>query len=162
MLDGAVVYRAPVVLRIGETQVGVAVPAPPPGFHTLTARLDPPLDTYSENNTGAALIQVLGPPKVLVVEGSKGEGANVAGALTAASLSPQVTSPAGVPDTLAGLAAYQAVALVNVPAPALTEVQMQTLQSGVRDLGIGLTAFGGANSMSASGPRSSRAFRSVS
>ena len=151
LLDAAVVYRAPVALQVGETQVGVAVPAPSPGFHTLKAQLDPPQDTYSENNTGAALIQVLGPPKVLVVEGSKGEGANVAGALTAASLNPQVTLPGSVPDTLAGLAAYQAVALVNVPASALTQAQMQTLQSGVRDLGIGLTAFGGASSMGPGG-----------
>jgi hypothetical protein len=151
LLDGAVVYRAPVSLRAGETQVGVAVPAASPGFHTLKAQLDPPQDTYSENNTSAALIQVLGPPKVLVVEGSKGEGANVAGALTAASLTPQVTSPGAVPDTLAGLAAYQAVALVNLPASALTPVQMQTLQSGVRDLGLGLTAFGGASSMGPGG-----------
>ena len=35
-------------------------------------------------------------------------------ALSSASLNPRVTSPAAVPDTLAGLAAYQAVALVDV------------------------------------------------
>ncbi len=151
LLDAAVVYRAPVALRAGETQVGVAVPAPSPGFHTVTAQLDAPQDTYSENNTGTALIQVLGAPKVLVVEGTKGEGTNVAAALTAASLNPVVTAPGAVPDTLAGLAAYQAVALVDVGASALTQAQMGTLQSGVRDLGIGLTAFGGNSSMGPGG-----------
>ncbi len=151
LLDAAVVYRAPVSLGTGETQVGVGIPAPSPGFHTLKAQLDPPQDTYSENNTGAALVQVLGPPRVLVVEGAKGEGTNVSAALKAASLNPQVVAPGAVPDNLPNLAAYQAVALVNVNASTLNAAQMQALQSGVRDLGIGLSAFGGPSSMGPGG-----------
>ena len=76
--------------------MSVAIPAPAAGFHTVRAQLDANRDTYAENNAGQALIQVLGPPRVLVVEGSPGEGANVAAALRAASLNPQVAQPAGI------------------------------------------------------------------
>ncbi|HMC09175.1 MAG TPA: VWA domain-containing protein, partial [Actinomycetota bacterium] len=150
-LDQTLVSHVPVSLQVGETQVSVAIPAPAAGFHTVRAQLDANRDTYAENNAGQALIQVLGPPRVLVVEGSPGEGANVAAALRAASLNPQVAQPAGMPDTLPALAAYRAVALVDVPASALSTARIQALQSGVRDLGIGLAAFGGASSLGPGG-----------
>jgi len=135
----------------GETAVPVTLPPATSGFHTVTAQIDPAQDTYAENNIGEAVIQVTGPPQVLVVEGGSGQAANLTAALKAAHLNPVVVSPPGVPTALTGLASYQAVALVNVPASALTATQMEVLQSGVRDLGIGLTAFAGQNSFGPGG-----------
>lgn len=150
-VDLTPVHQAPVGLAAGQTTVGVTLPPAVSGFHTITAQIAPPQDTYAQNNVGAALIQVTGPERVLVVEGAPGQGANVANALKAAALNPTTVAPASVPATLAGLAAYAAVALVNVPASALSGGQMGALQAAVRDLGIGLTAFGGQDSLGPGG-----------
>src|SRR5207253_450012 len=64
--DQTLVSHVPVSLQVGGTQVSVAIPAPAAGFHTVTAQLDPNRDTHAENNVGQALVQVLGPPRVLV------------------------------------------------------------------------------------------------
>ncbi|HEU5001294.1 MAG TPA: VWA domain-containing protein [Actinomycetota bacterium] len=150
-VDQTQVYQAPVSLGAGQTTVNVPLPPAVSGFHSITAQISPPQDTYAQNNVGAALLQVTGPERVLVVEGAPGQGANVANALKAAALNPTTVPPAAVPATLAGLAAYSAVALVNVPASALSAAQMGTLQAGVRDLGTGLAAFGGQDSLGPGG-----------
>ncbi|HEV3232460.1 MAG TPA: VWA domain-containing protein [Candidatus Dormibacteraeota bacterium] len=150
-VDGRQVHDAPLSLPVGETQVDVVLPALGPGFHDVHAEIDPAQDTFAENNVGEGLIEVLGPQQVLVVEGGPGEAANLAAALRAASLSPRVVAPAQVPAAAADLAQYQAVALVDVPATALVADQMLALQAGVRDLGIGLAAFGGPDTFGPGG-----------
>lgn len=151
LVDQTQVYQAPVGLSPGQTTVNVPLPPAAAGFHTITAQITAPQDTYAQNNAGAALVQVTGPERVLVVEGTPGQGANVANALKAASLNPTTVAPGSLPETLSGLAGYAAVALVNVPASALSAGQMGALQAGVRDLGLGLAAFGGQDSLGPGG-----------
>lgn len=150
-LDRALVYDAPVAVAVGETEVSVTLPPAEPGFHSVRAVLDPVRDTFAENNVGEALIQVLGAQRVLVVEGHAGAAANVIGALRAASLEATVIAPDQVPRVVADLAGYQAVALVDVPASALGAERMQAIQAGVRDLGMGLAAFGGPDTFGPGG-----------
>jgi uncharacterized membrane protein len=150
-LDRALVYDAPVAVTVGETEVSVTLPPAEPGFHSIRAVLDPVRDTFAENNVGEALIQVLGTQRVLVVEGHAGAAVNVIAALRAASLEATVIAPDQVPRAVADLAGYQAVALVDVPAPALGAERMQAIQAGVRDLGMGLSAFGGPDTFGPGG-----------
>ncbi len=141
--DRALVYDQAVTVQPGETEVTLTLPPAEAGFHTIRAVLDPERDTYAENNVGEALMQVLGTQRVLVVEGQPGAAANVAQGLSAASLEATVVTPAALPRTVGELAAYQSVVLVDVPAGALGTEKMQALQASVRDLGLGLAAFGG-------------------
>jgi uncharacterized membrane protein len=150
-LDRALIYDAPVAVTVGETEVSVTLPPAEPGFHSIRAVLDPARDTFAENNVGEALMQVLGTQRVLVVEGIAGAAGNVIRALRAASLEATVIAPDQVPRAVADLAGYQAVALVDVPASALGPERMQAIQAGVRDLGMGLAAFGGPDTFGPGG-----------
>jgi uncharacterized membrane protein len=150
-LDRALVYDAPVAVTVGETEVSVTLPPAEPGFHSIRAVLDPVRDTFAENNVGEALMQVLGTQRVLVVEGHAGAAVNVIAALRAASLEATVIAPDQVPRAVADLAGYQAVALIDVPASALGPERMQAIQAGVRDLGMGLSAFGGPDTFGPGG-----------
>src|SRR5207244_12489876 len=70
-------------------------------FHSGRITIDPVLDTYAENNVGEALIQVVGPPRVLIVEQSAGEAANLESALASTGI-PSTTILAGqMPRTAA-------------------------------------------------------------
>ncbi|MHB8507423.1 MAG: VWA domain-containing protein [Candidatus Dormibacteria bacterium] len=150
-LDRQPVASQSVTIAAGSSEVAVLLPAAAPGFHDVHAELDPVLDTFAENNFGEALFQVLGPQRVLVVEGQPGGGRNVAAALEAAGIHADVVGAESVPHTAAELVGYQAVALVNVPADALGQERMAALSAAVRDLGLGLAAFAGPDSFGPGG-----------
>src|SRR5205814_7477774 len=117
-----------------------------PGFHAVRVVMDAVRDTYAENNLGEALIQVVGPPRVLLVENTLGEAASLEAALHSTGIGTASTTPARLPRSAADLAAYQAVVLVNIPASSLGSDAMALLQASVRDLGTGLVVVGGAES----------------
>jgi uncharacterized membrane protein len=145
-LDRTLIATQTVTLGAGDTTLVQRVAPALPGFHAVRLVIDPLRDTYAENNLGEALIQVLGPPRVLLVEGAPGRAAGVAAALTSVGMATETIEPSALPRTAADLAAYQAVALVNVPAAALGADGMALLQTAVRDLGTGLVVIGGDES----------------
>ncbi len=145
-LDQKLILQQKVTLTVGEQEVSVNLLSPPPGFHTYRATLEAPYDTIAQNNEAATFVNVQGPPRVLVVEGKPGSGQNIIAALKATKINVTVVTPNDVPTTLAGLAPYSAVILADVPALALGNTRMATLQSFVRDLGRGLVVSGGQNS----------------
>ena len=145
-LDRSLVATQEITLAAGDTTVSQTIAPAQPGFHAVRLVIEPVLDTYAENNLGEALIQVLGPPRVLVVEGAPGRAAGLTAALASIGMTTVTVSPAALPRTAADLAAYQAVALVNVPAGALGGDAMTLLQTSVRDLGTGMVVIGGDES----------------
>lgn len=150
-VDQAQVFSTALNLAPASTDVDVTLPLLAPGFHTVRAELDPRTDTFTENNIGEALLNVLGTQNVLVVEGHPGAAANIVAAMKAASLAATVVTGDEVPTTAAGLANYQAVVLADVPANSLTQDRQLALQAAVRDLGLGLAAFGGADTFGPGG-----------
>lgn len=149
--DGSPAFATTVNVTVGETDVSATLPVMATGFHTVHAVISPQVDTLVDNNTAAAVVQVLGTQRVLVVEGTPGAGANLVGALRAAALAVDVVSPAVAPTVVAGLAGYQAIALVDTPAAALGPDRMAAIQTAVRDLGTGLAVFGGPDSFGPGG-----------
>jgi uncharacterized membrane protein len=150
-LDQKLISQQKVSLVVGEQEVSVNLLAPPPGFHTYRATLEASADTIAQNNEAATYVNVQGPPRVLVVEGKPGSGQNIIAALKATKIDVTVGTPNDVPTTLDGLAPYSAVILADVPALALGNTRMATLQAYVRDLGRGLVVSGGQNSYSLGG-----------
>jgi len=145
-LDRTLVNTVELDLPVGETTVKQAVKPAEPGFHAVRIVIDAVRDTYAENNLGEALIQVVGPPRVLLVENTLGEAASLESALHSTGIGTAAVTPDQLPRSAADLAAYQAVVLVNIPASSLGADGMNLLQASVRDLGTGLVVIGGTES----------------
>jgi uncharacterized membrane protein len=145
-LDNTLLDSSQVDLAAGETALAHTVKPSATGFHSVRIAIDPVLDTYAENNVGEALIQVVGPPHVLVVEQAPGDAASLEAALASAGILATAITPDRLPRTAADLAAYQSVVLVNIPASSLGTDGMALLQTATRDLGTGLVVIGGADS----------------
>ncbi len=145
-LDRDLIATSQMQLTAGEATVSQTVKPTQPGFHAIRVVIDPVRDTYAENNLGEALIQVVGPPRVLLVENTVGEAPSLEAALRSTGIGATVITPDQLPHSAADLAAYQSVVLVNIPASSLGSDAMSVLQASVRDLGTGLVVIGGADS----------------
>jgi Mg-chelatase subunit ChlD len=130
-----------VMLQPGLNRIQVDLPAVETGVLRVDAEIVAGFDVVAENDAGQALVRVLGPPQVALVEGVIGEGDDLARALTGAGL--EVDTLTAIPDA-AGLLGYDGVVLVNVPAP--PEVVSADLAAFVEDLGRGLVVVGGDQS----------------
>jgi uncharacterized membrane protein len=145
-LDQTLINTVQLQLTAGESTVTQMVQPALPGFHTVRVVIDPILDSYAENNVGEALIQVVGPPRVLLVESTPGGAASLEAALRSTGMLTTTVAPAQLPRSSSDLAAYSGVVLVNVPASSLGLDGMTLLQAATRDLGTGLVVIGGSDS----------------
>lgn len=149
--DDNLIETREVQLSAGATHLALPIVDSLSGFHRYRVQIVPDEDQTLQNNEASAFTYVSGPPRVLIVEGSAGEADNLAQALRAAEMSVALVPPAEMPVTPADLAAWDAVALVNVPATALPGGAMQALPVYVRELGKGLLMVGGENTLGAGG-----------
>jgi uncharacterized membrane protein/uncharacterized protein YegL len=123
-----------------QTQAGSA------GLSDIRATIEADQDTLAQNNDARAVVEVQGPPRVLVAEQREGEGATITSALTSAGMRVETHPATELPDNVEALGSYSAVVLADVSAETLTDSQQTTLRSYVRDLGRGLLAIGGDTS----------------
>lgn len=116
------------------------------GFRDFRVRIDS-TDQFFQNNTLSAFTRVEGIPRVLVVLGENGEdnARYLIPALEQDGMTVTTIVPEAFPTTSAGLAQYDSVVLVNVPATRLTNQRMENLRSYISDLGGGLVVIGGDN-----------------
>jgi uncharacterized membrane protein len=145
-VDHNLVNTVHMQLSPGETTVSQVVQPAEPGFHSVQVVVDPTVDTYAENNVGEALVQVVGPARVLLVEDTPGAAASLDSALRSTGLLTTTVATAQMPRSSADMAAYSSVVLVNVPASSLGLDEMALLQAVTRDLGLGLVVVGGSDS----------------
>jgi len=108
-------------------------------------------DAIPQNNVAVATVAVEGKPRILYVEGKRGESAHLTRVLEREGLDVDVIGPGELPGSLGALQTYAAVLLSDVPAYAMTSRQMQLLQRYVRDLGRGLAMLGGDESFGVGG-----------
>lgn len=134
-----------------------------PNFYTFTAEFIPDRDTGDRrmvNNSADGFVYARGKAHVLLIEGSRGEHDELVQALrskeiqvttlTAPSIGPSgIESGDPLPTDLSELQQYDAVILGNVPRDALTDAQMQMLETNTHDMGAGLVMLGGPNSFGA-------------
>lgn len=151
--DGALAEQRAWSLHPGVNALTFSLTLPQPGLHTWEAVLEAAGDTMPDNNRALSFTHVQGEPRVLLVEGRSGEGQSLARVLGDRSLRVDRVHVGGVPTTLSGLMSYDSVLLDNVRADQITPEQMRLLQSGVRDLGLGLLMVGGEESFTAGGWR---------
>ncbi len=146
IVNGQSVAEQPVSLSPGSTQLSFSTQAPQAGLLDVSATLEASPDTIAQNNEAHAVVEVQGPPRVLVVEQRPGEGDAIVSALTSTGTQVERVGVADLPDQPNTLAGYAAVVLADVSATSLTDAQQTTLRSYVRDLGRGLMAIGGDTS----------------
>jgi Mg-chelatase subunit ChlD len=135
---GGQTYEVATELKVGGNTVDFEIPAGDNGTLPIKAEVLAGFDAVAENNVGEVIVEVLGSASVAVVEGKIGDGAELARALTAGDM--KVATLAAIPSA-AELLNYDAVVLVNVPAPA--DAQAGDLAAFVEELGRGLLVVGG-------------------
>ena len=162
LANGQAVYEASYRLDKGHQTISIPLTASDLGFTRYTVQIDPQQDSVYQNNELAAVSQVLGEPKILIVglpagtplpnnETRPDEVAQLIRALQAANFNVASARPAELPSDVATLSDYASVVLVDVPARELSARQMEALRSYVRDLGGGLVMIGGPSSYGVGG-----------
>ncbi|MGI9149242.1 MAG: VWA domain-containing protein [Chloroflexota bacterium] len=145
-VNGQQLAEQVVSLNPGSTDLSFAAQAPQSGLLDVRATLEAEHDTLAQNNEARSVVEVQGPPRVLIVEQRPSEGATIATALASTGMRLETRSVAELPDQIEVLGGYSAVVLADVSAPSLTDAQQTTLRAYVRDLGRGLLAIGGDTS----------------
>jgi Mg-chelatase subunit ChlD len=151
LLEQTVIAEQPVELQPGSNEVRFAVTTSGSGFQRYRVQVQPQTDGRAQNNEAAALVQVQGPPRILLLASDDVEAAALMNALAATNVIAEVMNPATAPQDLAGLSPYDAVMLVNVPVRDLPVATLATLPAYVRDLGKGLVMIGGDESYGVGG-----------
>ncbi len=132
-------------------------------FYTFTAEYVPEKgsgDQRSINNVAEGFTYARGTAQVLLIEGGRGEHAELVKALREKKLevkvlvAPDVDGGGGVggdplPDDLGQLQPYDTVILGDVAKESLTESQQKLLEANVHDIGAGLIMLGGPKSFGA-------------
>lgn len=151
--SGALIYEEQLSLPEGVYNHTITLTAGGTGFRDLQAEVIPAgsSDSFTQNNRLATFSRIVGPPRVLVVATNDDDVRFLIPALTESSIVVERVDPAGIPSTIAELADYQAILLVNVPATQISVQKMLNLQSYVRDLGGGLLAVGGESAFGPGG-----------
>ena len=96
-----------------------------------------------ENNTGYGVTRVYGTPHILYIEGNTGRAELLKTVLEMNHLAVEVLSPSEFPTDFVTLQNSDAMILSNVSADELSTLQMEHIESYVRDLGKGLVVIGG-------------------
>jgi Mg-chelatase subunit ChlD len=121
------------------------------GSHTYELLVQASDDTLAENNVLQGVVEVKGPPRVLLVSGQPDAQRFIGRALAAQGFAVVESAADAGTLSLAGLSAFDLLILDNVPAFQLSHAKMESIEQYVRDLGGGLVVIGGAQSYGAGG-----------
>ena len=148
--DGVEVARTTRTFVPGVTQLTFRDLVDRPGVARYRLDVLAKGDRIPENNLGDGAVRVQAPAAILLVNAS-GAADNLSRAMTAGKLPVRTVTPSGLPQDAAGLLAYRAVILENVPASALGPGVLTSLAHFVNDLGGGLLLTGGTASFGIGG-----------
>jgi Mg-chelatase subunit ChlD len=149
--DGALVAEREVQLDPGANEIKFRESLHERGNHTYELLVQANEDTLAENNLMQAVVEVKGPPRVLLVSTQPDSQRFISRALGAQGFAVVESAPEASALSLAELSAFDLLILDNVPAFQLTHAKMENIESYVRDLGGGLFVIGGAQSYGAGG-----------
>lgn len=105
-------------------------------------------DFYIENNSLYAVSNVVGTPKILLVES---EPSSLQRILLNAGLGVDSVLPEQLPTTLSHFLQYQNIIFNNISGTHVTEQQMELIEQSVRDFGNGFIMLGGGDSFGLGG-----------
>ncbi len=143
-----------VTLRKGTQHLQVPITvmaAGPQEFEAIFEPDDPDDDSMSENNRSMTVTFVSGEGRVLVYADAPEDAKPILDVLMRAKLDAVVHTAETGPDSLAKLAGYDAVVMINQSAYSYSEQQQELLRQYVHDSGGGLVMIGGPDSFGAGG-----------
>ena len=144
---GVEVARKTVELKADEpTRENVDVEMVSAGESVWKAELIPEKDHFPINNHASTTIPVRGKPRILIVHQKSEQLRAASRALEKQGIKLDLRGARGLPDSLQGMLAFDAIALADVPATDLRPDQMRWLRDYVTKFGGGLFMFGSENS----------------
>lgn len=149
--DGVRVDEIEVTLKPGSNVVDVSLPEVTAGGHAIEVALLGAADAVPQNDRSGLTLAVAPKALVAVVAPELEWGGYFARALALQGIASEVMQPGDAPSDPKGWLKYSAVALMNVPAIALTSTQQDQLEHYVRVDGRGLLILGGENSFGPGG-----------
>lgn len=149
--DGKLVYERELQLKAGSNTISFRESLTQRGNHSYELTVESADDTLAENNLLQGVVEVKGPPRVLLVASEKDSQGVLARVLRVQGYAAVETGPSSSALTLAELAAFDLLVLDNVPAFQLTHAKLENVEKYVRDLGGGLLVIGGSQSYGAGG-----------
>jgi Mg-chelatase subunit ChlD len=148
--DGVEIARTKRMFPAGATQLTFRDVIDRPGVSRYRLELSAADDRVPANNLGNGAVRIEAPATILLVNQSGGED-NLSRALGAGKLRVQTVTPASVPNDLAGLLAYRAVILENVPVNSIGAKAVTAMTRFATELGGGLLVTGGGASFGLGG-----------
>jgi Ca-activated chloride channel homolog len=149
--DGFLAREQQVQLKAGANQVNFHENLKERGSHTYELLVEARDDTLAENNLLQGVVEVQGPPRVLLLSAQRESQRVLSRVLQVQGYAVVESAPEGNPLTLPELSSFDLVILDNVPAFQLSYAKMETIEKYVRDLGGGLLVIGGSQSYGAGG-----------
>lgn len=150
MASGQIVNQQNVNLQEGTNNYTLRLRSGSAGFRDWMVSIDPAstaADGFYQNNSLGAFTRVEGTSRVLVVGNeSQDDTRYIVPALQENGLEVDLTTPNNLPLGVTGLAQYDSVVLVNVPATQISNRRMEVLRGYVSDVGGGLVVVGGPDS----------------
>jgi Ca-activated chloride channel homolog len=147
--DGILAGSRDVTLRPGQNAVPITQRLAAARAVKISVSVTASSDTLDANNAASTIVMVRGEAPVLLV--SENPSPELQRALAPQGIAIETRPAAGVPVDLAGLLAFDAVILDQVPAERLAGARERAIVRFVRDYGGGLLMLGGPDSFGGGG-----------
>ncbi len=149
--DGVLSAERELRLSAGSNNVSFRDTLNERGNHRYELLVESADDTLAENNLLQGVVEVKGPPRVLLLSAQKDSQRVLSRVLQVQGYAVVEAAPEAHSVSLAELAAFDLLVLDNVPAFQLTHAKMESIEKYVRDFGGGLLVVGGSQSYGAGG-----------
>lgn len=143
--DGVTIKKVAINLTPGKNNYVLNDSLTGTGFHRYRVTLDSSKDRDTRNNVGMGFISVKGKPRILVAQ-QDGKHTELADAIQKQGITVDLVSPSGLPIRPEEYQNYDAVIFNDLNAEFVHPSVQKTIQSAVRDTGIGFAMVGGENS----------------
>jgi uncharacterized membrane protein len=158
LVEDRVLREEPVSLQEAKNKYTIrSLRLPSSQLSKVEVRVEAAADTNLENNRAVGYVNVVGKPKILLLDGDLLEdpdsGAEFVAQLESEGIQVARAVPGDFSENTASLLAYDAIVLSNVDAAEFTQDQMEAIEKGVKELGVGLVMVGGTHSFGAGGYR---------
>lgn len=150
-INGGTQTEIPIEVEAGWNSYRLPINSGNAGILLVGATVKWEGDPFLENNTIYAGIEVLPPPRILLVSPDTSEAGILFNALEDEGVEIKIVSPDELTTVISELAQYQAILLYNLLAREISYEQMLGLKTFVVDLGRSLIFLGGRNSFNLGG-----------
>jgi uncharacterized membrane protein len=149
--DGVLAREQEIQLKAGTNQVNFRENLQERGSHAYELLVEARDDTLAENNLLQGVVEVKGPPRVLLLSAQKEGQRFLVRVLHVQGYAVVESRPEATALTLPELSSFDLLVLDNVPAFQLSHLKMENIEKYVRDLGGGVLVIGGSQSYGAGG-----------